>query len=190
MDIKALKSSCALLGIDYTQFINTEEVEKGVAEGVDYKKLYLEQKAINEKILGNIGEISKSFTNQLDGFKTDISKNMENQIKELEKSFGTLRKEVDTMKQSPMRNAKSARNVTVIEKAVNGGQNGVKTLNLKVPSDVRELKNFLSTKAIEELGKGVQNGVYERASLQLDASHTITPDLAKKIFEQDKILIQ
>ena len=77
-----------------------------------------------------------------------------------------------------------------IEKAVNGGNNGMKTLSLNIPSDVRQLKDFLSQKAIEELSKGVENGVYERASLQLDASHKITPDLVKKIMEQDKILIQ
>jgi len=190
MDIKDLQKACSILGIDYTQFVESPEVEKGVV-GIDYKKLYEEQKALNEKILGNIGEISKSFDKQLDGFKSDISKNMESQIKELEKSFGTLKQEVDTMKSSPMRNAKSAKSVTVIEKAVNGGQNnGVRTLNLNVPADVKELKNFLASKAIEELSKGVQNGVYERASLQLDASKKITPDLVKKIMEQDKILIQ
>lgn len=189
MDIKDLQKACSILGLDYNQFIESPEIEKGVGN-IDYKALYEQQKALNEKILGNIGEISKSFDTQLDKFKTDVSKDMENQIKELEKSFGTLKEEVDGMKKSPMRNAKSAKNVTVIEKAVNGNNNGIKTLNLNVPADVRQLKNFLSEKAIEELSKGVQNGIYERASLQLDASHKITPDLVKKIMEQDKILIQ
>lgn len=190
MDIKDLQKACSILGLDYNQFIESPEIEKGVGS-IDYKALYEQQKALNEKILGNIGEISKSFDTQLDKFKTDVSKDMENQIKELEKSFGTLKEEVDGMKKSPMRNAKSAKSVTVIEKAVNGGgNNGMKTLNLNVPSDVRQLKDFLSQKAIEELSKGVENGVYERASLQLDASRRISPDLVKKIMEQDKILIQ
>ena len=189
MDIKDLQKACSILGLDYTQFVESPEIEKGV-DHIDYKALYEEQKALNEKILGNIGEISKSFDNQLDSFKTSISQNMENQIKELEKSFGSLKEEVDTMRKAPMRNAKSAKNVTVIEKAVNGNNGGMKTFNLNTPSDVRELKNFLSSKAIEELSKGVENGIYERASLQLDASHKITPDLVKKIMEQDKILIQ
>lgn len=189
MEIKDLQKACSILGLDYNQFIESPEIEKGV-ESIDYKALYEQQKALNEKILGNIGEISKSFDTQLDKFKTDVSKDMEGQIKELKKSFGTLKEEVDGMKKSPMRNAKSAKSVTVIEKAVNGNNNGMKTLNLNVPSDVRQLKNFLSEKAIEELSKGVQNGVYERASLQLDASRRISPDLVKKIMEQDKILIQ
>ena len=189
MDIKDLQKACSILGLDYTQFVESPELEKGVSGGVDYKKLYEEQKALNEKILGNIGEISKSFDSQLDKFKGDISKNMENQIKELEKSFGTLKEEVDGMKKSPMRHAKSAKSVTVIEKSVNQN-NGVKTLNLNIPSDVKELKQFLSEKALDEISKGVQNGVYERASLQLDSSRRVTPDLVKKIMEQDKILIQ
>lgn len=189
MDIKDLQKACSILGLDYNQFVESPEVEKGVGS-IDYKALYEQQKTLNEKILGNIGEISKSFDTQLDKFKTDLSKDMENQIKELDKSFGTLKEEVDGMKKSPMRNAKSAKSITVIEKAVNGNNNGMKTFNLNIPADVRQLKNFLSEKAIEELSKGVQNGVYERASLQLDASHKITPDLVKKIMEQDKILIQ
>ena len=189
MDIKDLQKACSILGLDYNQFIESPEIEKGVGS-IDYKTLYEEQKALNEKILGNIGEISKSFDAQFGNFKENISKNIKEQIKELEKSFGTLQEEVDTMKKAPMRSAKSAKSVTIIEKAVNGQNNGMKVLNLNVPADVRELKSFLSNKAIEELSKGVQNGVYERASLQLDASRTISPDLIKKIMEQDKILIQ
>lgn len=189
MNIKDLQKACSILGLDYNQFVESPEIEKGVGD-IDYKALYEQQKALNEKILGNIGEVSKSFDTQLDKFKTDVSKNMENQIKELEKSFGTLKEEVDGMKKSPMRNAKSAKSVTVIEKAVSNNNQGMRTFNLNVPSDMRELKGFLSEKAIEELSKGVQNGIYERASLQLDASRKISPDLVKKIMEQDKILIQ
>lgn len=189
MDIKDLQKACSILGLDYNQFVESPEIEKGVGD-IDYKALYEQQKVLNEKILGNIGEVSKSFNTQLDKFKTDVSKNMENQIKELEKSFGTLKEEVDGMKKSPMRNAKSAKSVTVIEKAVSNNNQGMRTFNLNVPSDMRELKGFLSEKAIEELSKGVQNGIYERASLQLDASRKISPDLVKKIREQDKILIQ
>lgn len=188
VNISDLKKACSILGIDHSQFVESPEIEKGVGN-VDYKALYEEQKALNEKILGNIGEISKSFDTQLDTFKSTLSNNMDQKIKELEKSFGTLKEEVTTMKSTPMRKAKTAKSVTVIEKSVSQN-NGIKTYNLNIPSDVRDLKNFLSTKAIDELSKGVQNGVYERASLQLDASHKITPDLVKKIMEQDKILIQ
>ena len=189
VNINDLKKACSILGINHEQFIEAPEVEKGVGS-IDYKALYLEQKALNEKILGNIGEISKSFDSQLVDFQKSISKNMETQIKELEKSFGTLKEEVNTMKKTPMRSAKTAKSVTVIEKAVSNNNQGMRTFNLNVPSDMRELKGFLSEKAIEELSKGVQNGIYERASLQLDASHKITPDLVKKIMEQDKIIIQ
>lgn len=190
MNIKDLQKACSTLGLDYNQFIESPEIEKGV-ESIDYKALYEQQKSLNEKILGNICEISKSFDTQLDKFKTDVSEDMKSQIKELEKSFSTLKEEVDGMKKSPMRNAKSAKSVAVIEKALNGGgNNGMKTLNLNISSDVKQLKDFLSQKAIEELSKGVENGVYERASLQLDASRKISPDLVKKIMEQDKILIQ
>lgn len=190
MDIRDLKNACSILGLDYKNFIEEpKEIEKGVKEEIDYKALYEQQKALNEKILGNIGEISKSFDSQLEGFKKDVSEELKNQIKDLEKSFGTLKEEVNGMKLSPMRNAKSAKSISVIEKAVNQN-NGIKTLNLKIPSDVKELKSFLSTKAIEELSKGIQNGIYEKASLQLDASRTLTSDLVKRILDQDKIFIQ
>jgi len=191
MDIKDLQKACSILGIDYTQFVETSEIEKGVSSGnVDYKKLYEEQKALNEKILGNIGEVSKSFGDQLEDFKKSIASNMKDKIEALEKSFKGIKDEVNDMKKSPMRNAKSARNITVLEKAANGNNHGMKTLNLNVPSDVKELKAFLSDKAIEDLSKGISDGVYEKAALQLDASRKISPDLIKKIMEQDKILIQ
>ena len=194
MNIKDLEKACSILGIeDYTQFVKPEissEIEKGV-NTIDYKALYENQKMLNEKILENVGEISKSFDNQLENFQKEFSEQMKKQVKELEKSFTTLENEVNNMKKSPMRNAKSAKSVTVIEKSVGEEQkNNIKTLNLNVPSDVRELKSFLSERAIDELSKGVQNGIYERASLQLDSSRKVSSDLVKKIMEQDKILIR
>jgi hypothetical protein len=188
MNIEDLKSACKVLGLNHEEFVSVPEIEKGVT---DYKAAYEQQKMLNEKILSNIGEIAKSFDSKLESFQKDFNEGLEGKIEELSKSFNTLKEDVNGMKNTPMRNAKSAKSVTVLEKAVNGGgNNGMKTLNLNVPSDVRQLKDFLSQKAIEQLSKGVENGVYERASLQLDASRKISPDLVKKIMEQDKISIQ
>ena len=50
MDIKDLQKACSILGIDYLQFEESPEIEKGVGN-VDYKALYEEQKALNENFL-------------------------------------------------------------------------------------------------------------------------------------------
>lgn len=162
MDIKELKGACDILGLDFKEFVEVPEIEKGVT---DYKAAYEQQKALNEKILGNIGEISKSFESKLQTFQNDVSQSITDQLKELKKSFGSLEEEVNGMKKSPMRQAKSATKVNVIEKAVNQN-NGVKTYSLSDMGSVRELKKYLGDKAIEDLQKGINNGLHERASLQ------------------------
>ena len=44
MNIKDLQKACSILGLDYNQFIESPEIEKGVKD-VDYKALYEQQKA-------------------------------------------------------------------------------------------------------------------------------------------------
>ena len=132
MNIEDLQKACSVLGLDYKQFAESSEIEKSVAaNSVNYKALYEKQKELNEKLLGNIGEISKSFDTQLEKFQTNVSKEMGTQIKELEKSLDSLKGDMDTMKKAPMHSAKSAKSVTVIEKSVGGGQKSdIKTLNI------------------------------------------------------------
>lgn len=186
MEINDLKNACSILGLDYKEFVAIPEVEKGV---VDYKAAYEQQKALNEMILGNINEVSKSFDNKFEEFKSKFTEGLENKIKELTKSFDSVKGQVDEMKNTPMRKQKSATKVTVVEKAIN--QNGdVKTFSLSDFGSLRELKRFVGDKAMEELQKGISGGVYEKAAIQLDASRMVSPDIAKKLFENDKILIQ
>ena len=98
---------------------------------------------------------------------------------------------MNDMKNTPMRKSKSATKVNVIEKAFAQQNNGVqKIFNINNFGEKKELKKLLGNKALEELQKGVNNGVYERAAMQLDASGFVTPDLAQQIFQKDKILIQ
>lgn len=191
MDIANLQEACQILGLNYEEFVEVPSVEKGVP---DYKVLYEEQKALNEKILSNIGEISKSFESKLDGFKTDLGENWKGQISELQKSLTEVKKEVDDMKNTPVRSAKSATSVHVIEKAV-GQQNSViknasQVFSLKDPASVKELKKCLQQKMMEDLEKGVVNGCYETAALKLDAYRTIPQEVAKAIYDRDKIYIE
>lgn len=189
MEIKDLKDACSILGLDYKEFVETAEVEKSVV--ADYRALYEQQKALNEKILSNISEVSKSFSGKLESFQNEVTKSLKDQIKELTKSFGSLKEEMNDMKNTPMRKSKSATKVNVIEKAFAQQNNGVqKIFNISNFGEKKELKKLLGDKALEELQKGVNNGVYERAAMQLDASGFVTPDLAQQIFQKDKILIQ
>ena len=43
---------------------------------------------------------------------------------------------------------------------------------------------------VEQLEKGENNSVYERAAMQLDSSKTIAKQLRDSIFATDKILIE
>lgn len=187
MELNQLKDACKILGLNPKDFISLSEVEKGE---IDYKAAYEQQRKLNEQILGNILEISKSFNNQLEKFGKNVSENMELQIKELKKSFDSLSQEVDDMKKSPMRQAKSATKVSVIEKAINQNNNGIKTYDLSDFHQRQEIKRWLGDKALEELQKGIDGGVYERAAMQLDANNRLSTDLAKKILDKDKILIK
>lgn len=187
MEIEKLKDACSILGLDYEEFISIPEVEKGV---VDYKAAYEQQKILNEMILSNIGEVSKSFEVKFEEFKNKFDEGLEGKIEELNKSFGFLKEEINEMKNTPMRKQKSATKVTVIEKALNQNNGAKKIFNLSDFTSTRELKRFLGDKAIDDLQKGVVDSIYEKAAIQLDASRTVSPDLIKKIFEKDNILIQ
>lgn len=188
MELNKLKEACKVLGLNHKDFISLSEVEKGVID--DYKVAYEQQRKINEQILNNISEISKSFDNQLQDFSKKVLENIENQIKEINKSVNSLSEEVDGMRKTPMRQAKSATKVSVIEKAVNQNNNGVKTYDLNDFRQKQEIKRWLGDKALEELQKGINGGTYERAAMQLDANGKLSTDLIKKILEQDKILIK
>lgn len=184
MEIKDFKNACDILGIDFKDFIETNEVEKSV-EDIDYKKLYENQKELNNQILGNILEISKSFDHKLEEFKESLN------IKEIQKSYDEMKKKVDNMKNSPVHNRKSVTNVNVIEKAV--GENKQQTKNRYSLQDFnsrKRLKQYLGDKALEELQKGVQNSIYEQAALQLDAYNRLHPNMIQTLFDKDNIIIE
>ena len=46
MDIKDLQKACSILGLDYNQFIESPEIEKGVGS-IDYNLENFKQKVIN-----------------------------------------------------------------------------------------------------------------------------------------------
>lgn len=182
--VENLQKACEILGLDYKEYASIPEVEKGI---VDYKAAYEEQKALNEKILLNIGEVSKSFDNKFQKFRDDFDSNV---IKELKKSIEDLGKEVNTMKTSPMRNAKSATAVKVIEKSIGqSNKRNENTYDLQNFSDLKKLKSYLGDKAISDLQKGIQNSIYEKAALQLDARKRLSPDLISILSKDDNITI-
>lgn len=187
MDLKELKDACSLLGIDYNKFVEDPiELEKGVQEK-NYKELYEEQLIINKTILGNIGEISKSFDSKIENFEKNILDTIKDELREITKAYSSVEEEIKEMKESPMRNSKTVKNVNVIEKSL-GGKNDLKTFSLDNNLEKKQLKKILGDLALNELSKGVKNGIYEQAALQLDAGN-IEFNIRKHLLDYNKIQV-
>lgn len=188
MKIEELKSACDLLGLDYENFVEKPtEVEKGVEGVIDYKKLYEDQLLLNQTILGNIGEISKSVDSKIEVFGQNILEKIEKELKEVTKSYISIQEEVREMKETPMRKEKTVKTVNVIEKSVNENR-GVKIFHLSNLGEKKQLKALLGNLALSELQKGVQNGIYEQAALQLDAGG-LDLNIQKHLLDNNKIQV-
>ena len=72
MDIKDLQKACSILGLDYNQFIEPPEIEKGVGS-IDYKTLYKDVITLEDKV-----EILEIFEEQ---------KGIDNELKHLNRLF-------------------------------------------------------------------------------------------------------
>ena len=48
----------------------------------------------------------------------------------------------------------------------------------------------MGNKVVEDLQKGITNGLYERAALQLDANRNLTQELRDSLLSEDKVLIE
>lgn len=183
-----LKEACDILGLDYSKFIQTPEIEKGVSEVVDYKKLYEEQKSLNIEIIESISNIPTITNDKIgENFKGLLDKM--DSIQELKKSVDSIQESISMMKDSPMHHAKSAR-LNVLEKSIDGSSNfNGKTYSLSNGVSIKALKKYLGNKTMESLEKGINNSIYEKAAMQLDANKTIVSEFRNILMKTDNIQI-
>lgn len=184
-----LKEACNILGLDSSKFIQTPEIEKGVgSEAVNYKKLYEEQKSLNIEIIKSISNIPTLTNDKIgENFKGLLDKM--DSIQELKKSVDLIQESINSMKESPMHYAKSAR-LNVLEKSVNENHNfNGQTYSLSNGVSIKALKKYLGGKTMECLEKGINNSIYEKAAMQLDANKTIIPELRNMLMKTDNIQI-
>ena len=75
----------------------------------------------------------------------------------------------------------------MIEKSVNENR-GVKTFHLNNLGEKKQLKVLLGNLALNELQKGVKDGIYEQAALQLDAGG-LDLNVQKHLLDNNKIQV-
>lgn len=182
-DIKELEDACKMLGLNPKEFLDTEEVSKGL-NNIDYETLYNQEKELNIKILKSLNNIpsfiEKSFS---DKFSEENPK-----IEEIQKSIDSIKDEMEILKESPLHKRKSCDSMSVIEKSLN--RNDAKqTFKLSEGNSLKTLKKYLGNKTLLCLNKGIDNSIYEKAALQLDAQKTLLPELRKALYNSDKINI-
>lgn len=189
VDYKALYEEQKSINIQLIQGLAKipELVEKGVQEKLS-EKIDSTFSQSNEGAVNILQEIQKSLTDVKE-VKEQLSQLSE--LKEVLKGVQNISQEIENFKRSPIHQGKAFRSVQAVEKAVvqqNGGANEV--YSLSNPANVKQLKSILGQKMVEQLEKGVNNSVYERAAMQLDSSKTIAKQLRDSIFATDKILIE
>ena len=176
--IKELTEACNILGLDASEFVEIPEINKSV-EQIDYKTLYETQKALNIKIIETISKIPNIITDKIDV-----------KVTEFQKSVDGINEKIAIFESSPLHKRKSISNVDVIEKGITkNNENNTSQFSLANPFEIKKLKNFLGNKTIEALEKGVNNSIYEKAALQLDANKTLSDDIINRLFQTCKIQV-
>lgn len=170
-----LKAACSALGLNYNEFIEEPKtIEKGLGSGVDYENLYHQQLKVNQDLLMAISNSNNQ-----------ITKNFE----EVQKGLNEINSQFEKMGASPLHNRKSFDKIKVLEKSFSGEQQNSAKATFSISSQNKQLKNFLGDRMMEELQKGISNGIYERAAMQFDATGVLNNDLINQIYQKDKILI-
>lgn len=188
---KELESACQILGINFNDFVESPEIEKGLEDDKDYKPLYEHQRDLNLEIIKGIGNIpnfiEKSISDEIKNIKIVDNSSV---LSEIQKSLNSIGEEINEMKEIPMRKAKSFKSVSAVEKSLNQNTNGAKeTYQLSNPIQAKKLKNFLAQKTFEYLEKGIENSIYEKATMQLDASKKVSNEIRSKLLKEDDISI-
>lgn len=204
MKIEELQKACKILGLDSSQFLKEEELEKA-SDNLNYKELFENQKSLNEQLIKGIANIPGFIQKSFEDFQGNLPKNddkiksLEGKIEEISKSLDSLSSPIKNiaeklhiMEESPARKKKAFTNLNAVEKGINPENQAaaVNTFSLNDRLQVKRLKSFLGEKTMECLEKGINNSIYERASMQLDSSKTISMDLRKALFDKEKINIE
>ena len=92
----------------------------------------------------------------------------------------------EKMGASPLHNRKSFDKIKVLEKSFSGEQQNSAKATFSISSQNKQLKNFLGDRMMEELQKGISNGIYEKAAMQFDATGVLNNDLINQIYQKDK----
>lgn len=178
-----LKKACEYLNLNVSDYVEPSELEKSVQfdENANYKALYEEQKNLNEQILMNMGNLGQNLTEAV-GLK----------FEELSKGLSDIHETMDILGESPIHKKKSFDRYTVIDKAVNQSvKDDIKSsYSISNVIQIKALKKYLGNKVVEDLQKGITNGLYERAALQLDANRNLTQELRDSLLSEDKVLIE
>lgn len=175
IDKKELKAACEALGLNYNEFIEEPKtLEKGIGEGTNFEALYYQQLEANQKLLAAIGSSNDK-----------IAQNFQ----ELQKGLSGLNSQLEQMSASPMHNRKSFDKIKVLEKSFTGEQQESARITYSLANQNKQVKNFLGDKMMEELQKGVKNGIYEKAAMQLDAIGSLDNSTISYILSNDKVLI-
>lgn len=170
-----LQEACKTLGLDASEFIDTQEIQKG-GDSINYKLLYQQQLENNQKLILMVGATHQSISNNFE---------------EVKKGVIYLQDSLNQMGNSPLHQQKSfVGNVKIVEKAFGGEeQKSQVNASFSISQQLKQVKSYLGAKMMMDLQKGVSNGAFERAAMQLDANGFIENGLVKQILDSDKVLI-